>query len=273
MDQCRRSAGSLLTAYQATGDPAYLSEAATEFPDEPRVQYAMAIRPDQSPAETRQWLERFKAAAPDNALPAYLSAREYFQQGLADTAVTELRAATTRPGFSPYVFESMIDTQELLMADGASAAAAKVGSMFSASFPHLSQMRQLASDISRSQVQSAQAGDLVAFDAMTQMGWALAERMNASNSGQFLIDQLVGMAVEQMVWKNVDPASSPDYLGKTVQQRLDELAELKVTIKTLAPLAETHLPTASENELIMYLERVKVMGELEALRWLQRRYE
>jgi hypothetical protein len=92
-----------------------------------------------------------------------------------------------------------------------------------------------------------------------------------NRGGGFLIDQLVGMAIEQTVLNNVDSLSAPEYLGMTVQERLDQLADQKAEIKALAPLAENILPSASEAELVTYLDRVRVNGELEALRWLKNR--
>ncbi|MCL4178185.1 MAG: hypothetical protein KJ072_10655 [Verrucomicrobia bacterium] len=271
LDDNRRSAGSLLTAHQATQDPAYLTEAATQYSADPRVQYALAMRPDQSPSEKREWLERLKVSTPDNALATYLSAREYLKQGQKALALEDLALATRQPEFNPYVWEAMIDAQELLMADGASPAAAKVGSLFNAALPHLSQIRQLGTELSELQAQYALGRDLVSFDTVTQLGLELAQRLNNNRGGGFLIDQLVGMAIEQTVLKNVDSLSAPEYLGMTVQERLDQLADQKAEIKALAPLAENILPSASEAELVTYLDRVRVNGELEALRWLKNR--
>jgi hypothetical protein len=271
LEHNRRSAGSLLTAYQATQDPAYLIEAATQYSADPRVQYALAMRPDASPSDKREWLERLKVSTPDNALVTYLSAREYLKQGQTTLALEDLALATRQSEFNPYVWEAMIDAQELLMSDGASPTAAKVGSMFSASLPQLSQLRQLGTTLSELQVQYALAGDLASFDVLTQMGLELAQRMSGNRAGGFLIDQLVGLAIEHAILKNVDPSSAPDYLGMTAQERLDQLTGEKAEIRALAPLAETYLPSADEAELVTYLERVRAHGELEALRWLKDR--
>ena len=271
LDDNNRSAASLLTAYQATKDPAYLTEAATQHPTDSRVHYAMAIHPDQSPTEKRAWLDRLRVSAPDNALASYLSAHEYFGRGEPARALQDLALAVGQPEFNPYVWEAMIEIQELFMADGASPTAARVGSMFNAALPHLSQMRQLGTELSELQAQYALGRDLVSFDTVTQLGLELAQRLNNNRGGGFLIDQLVGMAIEQTVLKNVDSLSAPEYLGMTVQERLDQLADQKAEIKALAPLAENILPSASEAELVTYLDRVRVNGELEALRWLKNR--
>src|SRR5215218_9172736 len=67
-----------------------LKLAAELFPDDPRVQYAVVTR-DLFPEARREWLDRFKQSAPDNAMANYLSARDYLragdrEQGLKDLA-------------------------------------------------------------------------------------------------------------------------------------------------------------------------------------------
>ena len=113
------------------------------------------------------------------------------------------------------------------------------------------------------------AGDTASFDAMTAIGLTLAHRLNAPQGGNYIIDQLVGIAMESQFLKPFDPASTPEFLGKPVQERLEELAQQKAEMKKLAPLTSTYLPGASEAELIGFFDRVQLQGEMEALRWLQ----
>ena len=76
--QNHRNVESLLAAFQVSHDPAYLREAATNAPNEPVVQFAV-IANDIFPDEQRKWIDAFKASSPDNALPWYLSAQDYFK--------------------------------------------------------------------------------------------------------------------------------------------------------------------------------------------------
>ena len=80
LEKHHRSAESLLAAFHATQDPAFLREAMEKHPQDPRVALAAYYRAEpydsEKPAspERRQWLEAFAKSAPDNALPNYLSA-------------------------------------------------------------------------------------------------------------------------------------------------------------------------------------------------------
>jgi hypothetical protein len=102
----RRSAESLLAAFRATEDPAFLQEAVEKCPNDPRVNFiacfAALSRTDSTPDERRQRLEAFKQSAPDNALPNYLSAQEHFKSGQEDQAVLDLAAAFGKSKFQDY---------------------------------------------------------------------------------------------------------------------------------------------------------------------------
>jgi hypothetical protein len=74
----RTNAADLLAARQAGGGVDYLRRALTNFPNDPRVLFAASAL-DDGPEARRERLDRFKAAAPDNALADYLSARDHFQ--------------------------------------------------------------------------------------------------------------------------------------------------------------------------------------------------
>ncbi len=84
-----RSAASLLTAYRSLQDTNYLREAATNFPNDPRVQSSVLQR-DLFPEERRKWLDLFKASSPENPLANYLSALDYLNGAQSTLAVSEL---------------------------------------------------------------------------------------------------------------------------------------------------------------------------------------
>jgi hypothetical protein len=76
--QNHRNVESLLAAFQVSYDQAYLREAATNAPTDPAVQCAVLAH-KVFPDEQRKWIDAFKASSPDNSLPFYFSAQEYFK--------------------------------------------------------------------------------------------------------------------------------------------------------------------------------------------------
>jgi hypothetical protein len=248
-----------------------LKEAAANFAGDPRLQLAVLMS-DAFPEERRKWLGLFKQSAPDNSLASYLSARDHLQQGRFEPAIDDLLEASQRPRFQHYALEGMLNAQELLLTAGKSPAEAKVMAMLSASFPHLAQMKQLCAKMVDMQGQYNGLGDARSFEAMTSMGLTLAGRMNGPEGGKFIIDQRVGIAIETQFLKAFDPASAPEWLGKPVGARLAELAQQEKEMLRLGGLVGGVLTGANEAELITYFDRVKLEGEVAALRWLEAKY-
>src|SRR5213075_2517561 len=102
-----------------------LCEAATNFPNNPRVQLSL-LRHDLFPEDRRKWLDLFKASSPDNPLANYLSARDYFKNGQSDLAVNEWNEAATKPAFKDYAMDFKLDEEELNLAAGRSSLQARL---------------------------------------------------------------------------------------------------------------------------------------------------
>jgi hypothetical protein len=268
LERHQRSAQSLLGAFRATQNPDFLKEAASRYPQDPMIQLAV-LGHNLFPEQRREWLERFKQSAPDNSLAAYLSAQEHFAAKDLPGAVADLVESTKRPHFNPYLLESMQNVQELLVAGGRSPILAEAEAMFSADMGHLAQLKQLSTQLVQLCQQYQTAGDPDSAGAVANMGLMLAARLNGSREGQFIIDKLVGITVENQVWSLFDPNASSHYPGLTVQARRDELARQREAIKNLTTDFPRTLLACSEEEITAYLDRVKVLGEVEALRWLK----
>jgi hypothetical protein len=274
----RRSADSLLAAFRTTRDRTFLQEAMEKFPNDPRVDFDAIFQGQTSsgvplpPEERRQWLDAFKRAAPDNALANYLSAYDYFKSGQTDQAVQELLDASGKPSFQDYSLDFIQNAEEAYRAAGYPDAEAKATAETQLLLPQLNQLRQVGRDLVALANSYRQAGDEASAQAALQMGVTLGQRLEVDGSaGQFVINNLVGIAIQRIVLGAMNPTTSLDSAGHTAQDRLNELAQQRQSIQALDTQRDL-LPTMSEQDLISYFDREKAFGEVEALRWLVGKY-
>jgi hypothetical protein len=282
----RRSAGSLLGAFRTTEDPAFLREAMEKSPDDPRVNFAayfaMTRLPEAPVEDRRQRLETFKQSAPDNALPNYLSAQEHFKSGQTDQAVMELVAASGKSKFQDCSGDFIQNAEEAYRAAGYSEAEAKTIAACSLPLPQLAQLQRLGQEVVELATLYRQAGDETSAQTAVQMGLNLAQRVGEPSGNHFLINDLAGLKVERQILESVDPASPYANAGHTVQDRLHQLAQRQEEIKRLGESGDPApggsgggqpdvLVALSERmppqDLISFFDRIKVSGEMEALRW------
>ncbi|SPE60496.1 conserved exported hypothetical protein [Verrucomicrobia bacterium] len=271
LDENHRSAGSLLSAYRTSGDPALLKEALEKYPGDPEVAFEALLGKDASPAERREWLEAFKQAAPENPMANYLSALDYFKAGQTDQAVQELIAATGRQSFADYPVERIQADEEAYRAAGYSEADAKMAATWGVALPQLADLKSLAQNMVDLAASYRGAGDETSAQAALQMVIALGEQMDASSGTCVpLVTRLVGLAVERMALSSMDPSSA--YGNGTVQDQLDQLAQRKNSISDLAKQLAPFQEQMSSEDWVSYNERTLSFGEENAIGWLLNKY-
>ncbi len=297
LEKRQRSAESLLAAYHALADRNLLAEAAARFPNDPRVQRAM-LSADLVPEDRRKWLELFKASSPDNSLANYLSAQEllkntwreetsewlfgpdklplqdYLKTSQAQLAINELVEATAKPQFKNYTLEARLDEEELNLASGRSAIQAQLGASGWAAdlMPELAQFKSIAIALQQFEKAYLSVGDTASAQNLTQIGLTLAGRLRSGENGNLIINQLVGTASEAIHLNAWDANTRYDFLGgRTPKERLAEMKQERAAIRTLDESVRKQFAAMAEADLLSYLNRERVYGELEAMRWLQQR--
>ena len=268
-----RNAASLLALFRRGGGKNYLYEAATNFPGDPQVQLAV-LTSDAFPDERRKWLEAFKASSPGNSLANYLSAADYFKNGSPDDAMQELLAASGKTELQNYAMEALLNGEELWTDAGKSAretASFAMSDMAEENMPQLSSYKVVARGIGDLLKQKLAAGHTESAVNLAQLGLDLAGKINSGDSGKFLINQLVGIAVEQSSLSQLNQNTAYDFLGaQTPVQAAEELkrqkAEFSKLIQDFGPAQMQMI--MSDSETASYMQRLKIYGELEAMRWL-----
>jgi hypothetical protein len=266
-----RNAASLLAAFHALQDTNYLREAATNFPNDPHVQWTILAR-DAFPEERRKWLDNFKTSCPTNSLANYLSADNYFQNHHADAAMKEMTAAAGKPQLADYSMDAILDEEDLYRSSGSSATEIRTAGLMDMgddTLHQLAEFKDLARGLQDLQHQYANAGDTASVQALAQMGVNFADRFTTGNSIQFLINKLVSNASEAVVLECLDQNMSYDFLGgETPAQRLADFKQEGASLRSLSKAASSAAANASDDQLNDYWERIKIFGMPAAMQWL-----
>jgi RNA polymerase sigma factor (sigma-70 family) len=263
-----RSAANLLAAYRTSGDPTLLQEAMQNYPNDPQVDFEAAVNNELSPAEQRQWLNAFEKSAPNNALANYLSALNYFNAGEIDRGVQELSAASGKPLDDYSVSRIQYDVEAYLAAGYPMADAKELGG-FGILLPQLAQMKQLGLDIVDLANAYRQAGDSGSAEATLQIALNLGQDYTSSPLG---INHLVGVAIERAALQAMDPGSPYGSSGQTVQDRLNALAQQRTAFRELSKQSSDLFSKMSDQDWIIYFDRLMVLGEENANRWVVNKY-
>lgn len=266
LTQNRRSVDALLGALRASGDDSLLAEAKERFPNDPRVQFAVAYKTDSS-EERQQWLQKFKQSDPQNALADYLLAAEHFKSGQPDQALQEITAAATKPVMENYLLDFMQNAEEAYAGAGLSTDTAKATAATSALLPEQAKLKQVGRDLVDLAKRYQQAGDEASAQAVLEMGINLGRRIDQSPQTT-LIQELVGMAIERLALNAMKPDAPYGGTGQTVQNQIDALTARRTSYKELASKSDPILRNMSDQDLARYFDRVKLFGDAAAMRWV-----
>jgi len=226
------------------------------------------LRRDASPVERRQWLDKLKQSAPENALANYLSAADHFKAGQADLAVQDLIAAAGKPQFQDYNLDRIQADEEAYRAAGYPEAEAKLLASSQLIMGHLGSVSGLSGsliDLARSY---QQAGDEASRQAALQMAADLGRRCGDDAPGEMLAAKLLGISVERKALGAMDPNAAYAATGQTVQDRLTQLAQQLAALRGLTQQTDPIMQTMSDSDWISFNDRLMIFGEEPAMRWL-----
>lgn len=267
-----RNAATLLAAYRTTRDPALLAEAAQRYPNDPQVAFERAMQSGASPQDRRSWLDALKQAAPDNSLPNYLSALDYFKSGQTAEAIQDINAAAAKDQFQDYSQARTQADEAAYLAAGYAPGEAKMMANAFLVEAELPQVKELAQNLIGLAASYQQSGDQTSHDTALQIAADLGRRLDDPSGSQSMLHQLVGLSVETAALSGLDPAAPYDTAGQTVQNRLDQLAQQKATLQTLTAQADPLWQTLSDQDWVGFHAQLAASGEETALRWLVSNY-
>ena len=262
------AAESLLAAFETSRDLKFLRQAAEMHPNDPRVMFAV-INFDAFPEQRRDWIERFKAASPNNALADYFSAADHLKQGRTEDAAAAFRDAANKTGFDDFTRHTIQSAEEMYSMAGHSLAEAKAIAGVQTRLPHLAKLREFGREMAKMQQASRESGDLEKANEIAALGLQMGRHMSMGEGGTYLINQLVGIGTERMFLKGLDPAAANAFLDRPIGALQQELQDQLENIRELG--RNVDVGDLSEPDVIAYFDRVKIYGEYETMKWFYNR--
>jgi len=264
VQQHRRRPEALLAACQASANRAFLREAIAKYPRDKRVVMAAAFQSGSTEAnggaaERRQWLDAFKNAAPDNALAYYLSARDYFKTGQPAPAEKDVQAGANKP-MRDYAVELIDNAADAYVSASYSEAEATALAMASFAMPHLAQLKDLGSELLKRAHHYRESGDAASSGRMLQAVIRIGSQLDSTNS-LTLLQNLVGIAVQQNALKELNSTAPFGNSGRTVQGEIDRLVERRSDLRAVAKDFNQLFEQMTDKEIGHYFNEQKRLGE------------
>jgi hypothetical protein len=260
-----RTMMNLLAASRLLNDLSFAREAAKLDPKDPAAQLELALR-GETPEEKSAAVAAFRSAAPDNSLGDYLAAHQAFASGDAGAAGLALAQSLDNSLYADYTQKIVAGSEQAFLDAGYEPTAAAFAAMFSIPFVQVQTVMNVSENLKQLQDEFIRSADFDAAEPTVIIGLTLGQRIQ--DQGPYLIDQLVGVAIEKQFLQQLDPLTQAGPGGQTAGERLDALDSKLLEIKQLSSAGMEKFAAADEATQSQYLEKMKTEGELAAMRWL-----
>lgn len=268
--QNHTNALSLLTAFQASGDREFLRQAAAKFPDDPVVQ-AKVLMHNLYPDQRQQWLDALKKSAPGNSLPSFLAARDLMDQGNPTAALAEITSAANK-NYNDYYRESALGLEEAYLEAGRSLVEARALGGSEILLPQLAPLKQLGVQLADLSAEYGKTGDSASQQALLNGVYEMGTQLRDTGNQGPLITSLVGLALQNIVLQHWPDGVPAEIIQGSVADQLAANQQYRENLKASNQVLTQWLPTASENEIVAYLDHRQSLGEENALKWLKGRH-
>lgn len=272
-----RDSGSLIAAWDITGEEALLLEAAEKFPNDPRVCLSMIQHAGKDAEAALPWIERLIATEPENPSGHYLKVSALMQQKDRPAALAALRMAVALKGpNNDHLRDRILTVREAALASGAGIReAAQLALVGPLSHTTAYQTFAGASRVLREEIAEAKAvGDQERLVELAGLGMATVAH-TAGGSSKSLIDELVGVAVEKAVLLELQGDTEFGTTGRTVAQQLEDLDQRRTRMSEFleqSTASESIFNDASDAQVAEYTDRFLLHGERSARVWLQEQF-
>ena len=247
-------------------DAELLRNAVEKGRENPKLAYLGATDPIFSSEEQLRYSKQFYLNAPENGLAGFLYAAKLFDSGDLPRAIKILEESKESHLLDDYSLDRQLLIEDAFLSSGIASNAAKLQATFASTKQHLSDILVFARELDGFADPSS-TNDTSKLRSLTA---SMGVRIRKSADAGMIMDQLIGIEIERRTLDGLGDSEASPYESMTVTEAREAIKLKKNEISTTLQKADLETFMAKSPDLLgEFVDKVREVGELEALKWIQ----
>ena len=243
-----------------------LRNAVEEGRQNPKLAYLGATDPVFSSEEQLRYSKQFYLNAPENGLAGFLYAAKLFGSGDLAGAIKILEESKESHLLDDYSLDRQLLMEDAFLSSGIAPNAAKLQATFASTKQHLSDILVFTRELDG----FADASPSNESSNLRSLTASMGARIRKSADAGMIMDQLIGLEIERRTLDGLGDSDASPYETMTVSEAREAIKIKKAEISTTLQKADLETFMAKSPDLLgEFVDKVREVGELEALKWMQ----
>lgn len=266
-DDPRAHAEALVIVGMITGDPTLIRQGLKEDPSNAHLLFIGSTIGSIPPEERAESSSRLAELNPDNALAAMLHARHLLRTGQSEAGIQAFMDAADRPEMSDFRSQTQALAEDAYIGAGLTPDAAKIKSAMGWKLDHLHDLKELTNSLDDFRDSMAPEE----FAGLRAKSASLGMRLGQSTKTSAFVDRVVGISMELDSLNGLSDNEASPYEGMTVAEAKKSIQAERQELREVSKIAGDMWDTFTDRPELMvrYVDRMRMMGEIEALKWLE----
>ena len=256
------SINSLIATGIILQDSSFFYRALNIEPNNPHLLLLLGSHKNIAPLQKLEFAEKLIQEQPENLVGSYLLASIQINLDQTNEAIATLLNTHNQNNFNDFLMDSSLAINETLLLLGNS----EIGSALYSTFFIPSPMTYKYNEISNflvNEFNETQRKETLELRKITaELGTNMVSQKN------FLINDLVGLAIQRKSMVGMEKNSNSPFIGLSVNEAHENLIEQKSQIKNLVAPDLEQMRRFNDETLVKWVKKIREVGEYQATVWL-----
>ena len=255
----------LVAAGIILNDSSYFVRALENNPNDAHALFCLAVNDSTDELMKIDLAKKLLKEQPENAIASFLLASLQAESGNVDESIKTLLGSFDQTEYNDFYHQASLTVEDALRETGSNETGSTLYSLWNAPLPILSKIQKVT------KTAMGLVPESNPDKAQELRSLAASIGAKTANEGNSIIHELVGISAQMMSLKGMEDDAISPFENLSVKEARKSLEKRKNSIRNLTIFMPNDFLTMDNALIESYTNRIRIIGEYEASRWLMER--